>query len=704
MKKLFLFILLISYSLSGFSQSKIDSLEKVLKVSEEKDKAYIYFLLAKEVYYKDILKVAAYSQKADSLAKMHNIDSIRVNALNILSYASIHSGKLEQAIIYNKKAFQIADSSKLTKESISSQYFKGYYYYATGQSDSSLFFLKQAYQRSIDSKEARLQLQCINTIAANYLNQAKYNDALENFTRAYQLADSLNIDKVLINISLNIGTTLLYNEEFDNAMKYFEKVIAKSDSLDATIAYAAALTNMGACYTRKGEDEKALGFFNRALLAFKQLNNLIQVGLLYTNLGQTNYRLNNMELASSYLQKAIDLNRANKIYTQLIISLIIDAEVQVTNQNFSKAKLHLDEANELIDQYNINTNKKDLYSNYSYYYTKTKQFEKALEYKQKELNEKDRTFTETRQQQISELETKFETKLKENENESLRKDLALHKLNTEKQTQIRNFLIIVFLLVIVLVLILLNRARLKKLSHQIIENQKSELEIANSTKDKFFAIIAHDLRSPFSALVGLCELLSQSYEEIGEKERKMYINDLHNASMNTFNLLENLLTWSRIQQGSIKIHKEEQDISSLIANIIQLTQAAAKLKNISIINSIPQNSIATFDKNSTETVLMNLVNNAIKFTHEKGSISISSEEKNGNFIVAINDSGVGMTEKQITHLFKIDENISTPGTNKETGTGLGLILCEEFMELNNGKIWVESKQGEGSTFYLSFEK
>ena len=695
---LILFILLTQFS---FGQNKMDSLQNLLNKSDEKDQAYIYLLLAKDVFYKDTHQLIAYSKKADSLAEHFQIDSTRVNALNFLSYAAINTGRLDAAIAYNKKATDISESKGLNKEKTLSQYYKGYILYATGQSDSSLKVLNQAYEQSIQYVDNKLQLKCLNTIAANYLNQGKYKEALEKFTRAYHLADSLKMKDKLINLSLNIGTTFLYNEELDKAIEYFEKVITSSDTTSVTIAYASALNNMGSCYSRMGKHKEALVYFEKALPAYLKLNNKLYIAQVYTNLGQSNYFLNNNELALKYLKKATGLNRQNQSQNQLIVNLILLAKLNIRDSNFSQAKYNLDEALSLANEYNINYNKSDLYQTYSYYFSERNQFEQALEYKQKELNLKDSIFNESRQQQISELQTKFETRQKQIENESLRKDISLNRLQIEKQNQIRDFLIVITLIVISLIFILLNRARLKKKSHQIIEAQKLELEILNKTKDKFFSIIAHDLRSPFNALIGLSNLLSSSYDHLSDEDRKNFIQDLNTASESAFNLLDNLLTWARIQQGSLQIQKQEEDISLLIKESIEPHEATAKLKNISIVNTVDVKSKVIIDRFMIKTLIVNLINNALKFTNEGGLVKISSEEKDENIIISIHDNGVGMTQEQMNNLFKLDKSKSSLGTHKETGTGLGLILCQEFIEKNDGQIWVESEKGKGTTFKFS---
>lgn len=696
---IYLFLTLFTFSVSA--QNSIDSLNQRLVKSEPIDKANIYHLLAKEYYYKDTKQLEFYSHKSDSLAKEYGIDSLRVKSLNFLSYGAIQSGRIEDAISYNNQALILSKEKKLKKQITSSKFYKGYYFFATGQPDSSLVYLNEAYHEAQYQRDSITQLGCLNTIAANQLNKANYSQALENFTKAYKIADDLKLIEKKKNLDLNIGTTLLYNEEPEKAISYFKKVISNSDPKDATLAYSAALNNMGTSLTKLNRDKEAIEYLNNALIAFKQINNKLQIAQVYTNLGQCHYRLNNYPEASKHLLKAIELNRESQSMNQLIVNLMLLAELHLSQKKYPQAKAGLDEAKILTEKYSINYNIPDLYNDYSSYYQTTKQYKKALEYKQKELSLRDSIFKADRQQQIYTLQTKFETQLKENENETLRKDIALNNLEIERQNQIRNFLIALALLVITLVFILLNRARTKRKAHLIIEKQKEELEKVNKTKDKFFSIIAHDLKSPFSALLGFSELLATSYDDLEDTERKSFINDLHTASQSTFSLVENLLTWSRIQQGKVEMNKKKIDIADLIENGILANQSSAKLKTINIINNINFHTAVWVDKFSIETVITNIIGNAIKFTPKNGNIDISANEKDEELIISIADTGIGMSQEQIQNLFRLDKNISTAGTNNETGTGLGLILCKEFIEQNDGRIWVESELGKGSLFCFS---
>ncbi len=245
-----------------------------------------------------------------------------------------------------------------------------------------------------------------------------------------------------------------------------------------------------------------------------------------------------------------------------------------------------------------------------------------------------------------------------------------------------------------------------KLLNQKKEIQKSvnELKEANATKDKFFNIIAHDLKNPFNIIQGYADILKTEYDKFTDTERKRMINEIDRSSEITFRLLENLLMWSRSQRGKIKIIKENTDLNDLVRGSINLYQANAKNKKIAVINTINSSLMLNCDKFTLNTIIGNLLNNAIKFTPENGEIKISGSETENQIHLSIKDNGVGMTDEIKTNLFKIDEGLTTLGTNNEKGTGLGLILCKEFVEMNNGTITVESKVGKGTTIKLSFNK
>jgi PAS domain S-box-containing protein len=231
-----------------------------------------------------------------------------------------------------------------------------------------------------------------------------------------------------------------------------------------------------------------------------------------------------------------------------------------------------------------------------------------------------------------------------------------------------------------------------------------ELDRLNRTKDKFFSIIAHDLRNPFNAIIGFCELLRNDFHEIDNAQKLNLLELINVSSQTAYNLLENLLQWARTQTNRIVFSPEDFDLSETADAVIDLHCVIARKKGITLINNIVEQTMVHADKNMINTVLRNLVSNAIKFTNPEGQIIISVNRKTENVEVNIADDGVGMTREDLSKLFRIDTYYSTSGTMGESGTGLGLIICKEFVEKNNGRIKASSTIGEGTTMTFTLNQ
>ncbi|KAF0150911.1 MAG: response regulator receiver [Ignavibacteria bacterium] len=238
----------------------------------------------------------------------------------------------------------------------------------------------------------------------------------------------------------------------------------------------------------------------------------------------------------------------------------------------------------------------------------------------------------------------------------------------------------------------------RKQSSDELKKVADELKILNTTKDKFFSIIAHDLKNPFITILGFSDLLLTDYSELSDDERKFYLEEMKKSAEVSHNLLQNLLQWSRSQTGRIEFHPAAIALANLVKVNMELLETTASRKNISIVYEI-QNNINVFaDEDMLNTVIRNLITNAIKFTGVNGIITIRAEEQGKYAEISVTDTGVGMDDKVLSNLFRLDISHTSFGTNKEAGTGLGLILCKEFIEKQGGKIWVESEIGKGSKF------
>lgn len=242
----------------------------------------------------------------------------------------------------------------------------------------------------------------------------------------------------------------------------------------------------------------------------------------------------------------------------------------------------------------------------------------------------------------------------------------------------------------------------RKKTEQEIKFKNDELAKLNSEKDKLFSIIAHDLRSPFNGFLGLTEFMSEELSNLSPTDIHVYLQDMNKTAKNLYKLIENLLDWARMQQGKIPYLPEKFQLYQLAEYNSELLAEAAKRKKIRIANQIPETFEVFADKNMLQSVIRNLISNAIKFTPVGGDIRISAKkDQNGEYVISVSDSGIGMSSMQIDTLFQMDFKQNRKGTEGEPSTGLGLMLCKEFIEKHSGKIWVESEVGKGSTFYFT---
>lgn len=252
---------------------------------------------------------------------------------------------------------------------------------------------------------------------------------------------------------------------------------------------------------------------------------------------------------------------------------------------------------------------------------------------------------------------------------------------------------IIFLIVFLMMII-------NGVGYLLLLQEEKEIQIKKllDDKDKFFSIIAHDLRGPFSGIIGLSELLLENDNQLNPKETNEFIQLIHQSSKNTYSLLDNLLTWAQSQTGSLEFSPNELEINSVIDKTINLLTNVAKTKNITIRSEVEDKQYVFADKNMLETIFRNLISNAVKFTETDGEVLLSMKRENKQIVFSVQDNGIGIAPEKITNLFAVNSRNTTSGTNDETGTGLGLMLCKDFIEKHGGKIWVESEIGKGSNF------
>ena len=333
---------------------------------------------------------------------------------------------------------------------------------------------------------------------------------------------------------------------------------------------------------------------------------------------------------------------------------------------------------------------------------------KSLGYYKRFKQLEDTLFSQDMQAKLLRDQIRFETESKDSQIAALSQQQESTEGALKRKEFVQNILVVVMALSgILLFSVYRSGQRRRQINALLVRHQKEtekrseELERLNQVKDKFFSIISHDLRSPINALSGLLDLLDKG--AVSSSELPKHIRELKTRFNHTRALLNNLLDWTLLQMDKLNLQKGKIDLKKLVDENIQLL-ADTPGKEISLINEVAPNTIGYADSNTINLVIRNLITNAIKFTNDKGEVKVNAVAQGNEWVVSVKDNGVGMATEVLTILFDKTSPYTTRGTANEKGTGLGLILCKEFVEKNGGRIWVESAEDYGSTFYFTLPK
>lgn len=538
-----------------------------------------------------------------------------------------------------------------------------------------------------------------------YIAQSLYTKALDAYINSLKINEEMKDTAGIARNYNNIGIIYRYQRQFDKALDYFNKSLHLKRILKDTVSFLSTMNNVGITYLSMDSLESAKNIQEEALVLAKKIKKDQNIANITFNLGSAYLQLQKNKDAEKcflealdYFKNLKDIDGISSCYGQL-------GSLYKKEKKYNKAIEYFKRSLELaIDIKSLEINYKAHYSLYSVY-TLTKNWEKALEHYIEYGKGKDSLFSIESSNKLIELEKNYEFEKKEN------LMLAEKKASDERyKAIIASIIAIVLITIFFSIMLLINYKQkskaYKKLDFLNIELQEKnkQLEEVNNTKDKFFSIMAHDMKNPLSSFRGITSMLSDSYNTFTEKERIEFLAIIKESSKQLYSLLENLLEWSRSQRGLIKVNKTEFDLYPALYQILDLLKINANEKKIELVNEVKNELLVYADLNLFNTIIRNLISNAIKFTNEKGTVIVDAFSSADGITISIADNGVGMSEAKVNNLFKIDVNISTSGTANEKGTGLGLILCKEFMEKQDGKIWVESIEGKGTKFFVCFPK
>ncbi len=545
-----------------------------------------------------------------------------------------------------------------------------------------------------------------NQLGNIYREQGYLKKALQAFLNANTIVEENDINEERINSLINIANVYSADEQWEKALNKQNEIMTLAKENNDIYSQAIANNNIGTIYEALNEYNKALIYYIRSLQLRKSGDITLGLSLNYHNLGSLNYKLGDYEQAIYFLNTSLAIAQENNSIVDYIYNYEYLSKVYIKTKDFKKAARFLSKARALAEELNLNKKKLDLAKLQTEYYFEIGKLNLA----QKAFTEYDSlrdVFSENeKSEKIIQMQTLYETDKKEKENDLLKAQNQISQQNLDKEIQRKNQYFISFGISIVILIIIIFLLRRMSRAHKTIkdfniklEESNGKLQVMNSTKDKFFSIIAHDLRSPLGAILSFSNLIDDECSSSKEIETVAEYNTyLNQSSRNLFSLLENLLEWSKSQLGSIKHQAVDFYLSEVIEENIEIQRLKAKEKSIKIISHIDKNIHVNADINMINTVIRNLLNNGIKFSYPKSEINLFAKVDGKMLQLSVQDKGIGISQAQQDDLFKIESNTSTLGTNKETGTGLGLILCKEFVEINGGTIWIESQESKGATF------
>lgn len=642
-------------------------------------------------------------------------DTIKVNEFNDLSEKYIKN-QIDSSFFFAKKAVCLSKNLKYTYGYARSLKQLGLVYKYRSEYDSALFYYQKSLQLFDSLKINSERASVLNRMANIYKRKADYNKTLECYYSALDISLSIN-DSILIsalynNISIFYKNINRYNEALEYQLMNLNIIRKLGLNNDLVIA----LMNIGNIYKEKMDYSQALNYYGQALKLFNDNNKYDKVFLLH-NIGVVYELTKRYDAAKQYYTNAIKVEKEIGNKDMLVLSLQGMGNVLVITSHFREGEKYLLESFRLVEELGDLKQLANLAKSLQNLYELNSQYQKSLEYYHIYNYWKDSLFNIEGKKQIIFLEQKFEAEKRKQQIAFLEKEHAIQKLElskkrieTKQKSFQRNVLILILILILIFTLYLGKESKKRKRISQLlikqnkkITEQRSEIEIqnkelveSNKTKDRLFQIIAHDLRSPLVSIDSITQLIPYWVEEQDYESLKKLSTTLELSVNNVLSLIDNLLNWALNQQGKFPYKPENLRLKENIHEAIEIYRSIAKMKNIELKFASSKDVMVFADKNMLCSVMRNLLNNAVKFTPDKGEIVVGIDSNQQFAKVWVKDSGIGIPKEKSKMVFEL-ANAQGKGTKGETGNGLGLFFCKEFVMMNNGDIFIESEKGKGTT-------
>jgi len=656
-------------SLDASAQDKIDSLKSELRKNpSDSSKILILVRLSREYRYKDFEQSKAYAEEAVDLAERGSLHRTKVTAYENLATLYTLNGDYITALRYDNLTLQ------------------------------------QSTQKG-DSLNMTISY---NNIGNDYLDLGDYDEAYSYFTQSYRVARAID-DSLRMSIALhNVGRVFKELGQYGRALDHLQLSQRISEEIGDTEGIPYSLDEIGDVLLRKGEYDSSLQTLIRGLAMTRKMDILVLEPRTLTKIANAHLYRKDYNAALAYYDTTYRLHERTNNRFGIAEVQLGRGKVFMAQGRYDQAIQHINQALSMARETNARILEINCYQNLSSLLELKGDYRSALDYFKRFKQLEDSLFSQDMQAKLLRDQVRFETEAKDTQIAALSQAREMSDDEIKRKDFINNILVVVMALsVILLATVYRSGQRRRQINTLLLQHQKDmerrseELERLNEVKDKFFSIISHDLRSPINALAGLLDLLDKG--AIKPEELPNHIRELKSRFNHTRTLLNNLLDWTLLQMDKLNVQANKIDLHRIVDENIQLI-SSVQSKKIKLINEVPMDAIAFADSNTVNLVIRNLMTNALKFTNDGGKVVIGALEVGAEWHIYVSDNGIGMNDEVMKILFDKTAPYTTRGTANEKGTGLGLILCKEFVEKNGGRIWVESKPGHGSKFTFSLPK
>jgi len=682
----------------------------------------------------------------DSLLKIieseDSPDSLLFEAYFRLSW-ELKSTTPVQALEYANEALNIAEKLNRQSKIADALSHIGVIYWQMGNFNMALIYHLEA--NSIYTKiQDQIGIARSNTnLGIIFSNQSHYDQALDFYFKALMLYEEYDNPAGMAVVLNNIGMVYDYQKDYELAERYHLQSLEIKQNLNDVKGMAFSFNNLGLVNQGQGEMEQAKDFFIKALNIRLELNDKREIATTYGNLGYLFYLLKEHMQSEQYLLASLELFKEVDDKSGLAKTYSSLGRLYKQWGDLNNAIVYIQQSMNIAKDIGLNRMVTENYLDLADVMQNMGDYQSAFRYQQEYIVMRDSIYSEESRRKIYELQFMYDREQKESELELLRKNEQITMLSTQRDKLLRNFLIVGVVMILISLFLLYNRFLITRNSNILLEKQKEEISESNTqlvelnhslmeqkkmyeelnhklnlsnqklkvsesnlmeinaTKDKFFSIISHDLRNPFASIVSFSRILKRDILNMRKDELSELALELDKSVLKIDNLLENLLQWSRTQTGKIKYRPEYIALHEIIKDNVNLVQNNARDKQIKLVDTVDDDLAVWADRNMTDTVIRNLLSNALKYTDQGGEIILSSFVKDHKAFIFVKDNGVGISEENKRKIFKTDSLHSTYGTMDEKGSGLGLLLCKEFVEKQGGEIFFESELGTGSVFTFS---